>query len=205
METEAAAATRIRRRNREGRLGSGRWGSPARTTMSRCLRLALVVLIVVAEVLAACLLAQASRATLGLFPLLLPAMFALKASRSPLYGRLVRVIYPKAIKCYATVTKTPVPQNKKVWSSVDEAVRDVKSGDIILSGGVLYPLLQRARYLLIPPSNSGFGLCGIPETLIEALAKRTDVNNLTAVSNNAGAGDLGLGEQYPLTSCSNHH
>ncbi|EIN07522.1 3-oxoacid CoA-transferase [Punctularia strigosozonata HHB-11173 SS5] len=65
-----------------------------------------------------------------------------------------------------------VPHKKKVWDSVDEAIKDVKSGDIILSGG--------------------FGLCGIPETLITALAKKPEIKGLTAVSNNAGLGDLGL-------------
>jgi len=34
----------------------------------------------------------------------------------------------------------------------------------------------------------GFGLCGLPNTLINALASRKDITNLTAVSNNAGAG-----------------
>ena len=32
-----------------------------------------------------------------------------------------------------------------------------------------------------------------PDTLLAALVKRRDVANLTAVSNNAGAGDSGLG------------
>lgn len=40
---------------------------------------------------------------------------------------------------------------------------------------------------------AGFGLCGVPNTLIQALSKRSDVNNLTGVSNNAGAGERGLG------------
>ena len=40
----------------------------------------------------------------------------------------------------------------------------------------------------------GFGLCGTPDTLIGALAKRNDVDMLTAVSNNVGSGELGLGE-----------
>lgn len=39
----------------------------------------------------------------------------------------------------------------------------------------------------------GFGLCGVPNTLIQALSKRSDINNLTGVSNNAGAGERGLG------------
>jgi len=38
----------------------------------------------------------------------------------------------------------------------------------------------------------GFGLCGIPENLIDAVAKK-GVKNLTAISNNAGVDDFGLG------------
>lgn len=38
----------------------------------------------------------------------------------------------------------------------------------------------------------GFGLCGIPETLIHAL-KTTEVKNITAISNNAGIDGVGLG------------
>jgi len=38
----------------------------------------------------------------------------------------------------------------------------------------------------------GFGLCGIPEALIAAL-RDTGVQNLTAISNNAGVDDFGLG------------
>lgn len=39
----------------------------------------------------------------------------------------------------------------------------------------------------------GFGLCGIPEALIAAL-RDSGVRNLTAVSNNAGVDDFGLGQ-----------
>ena len=39
----------------------------------------------------------------------------------------------------------------------------------------------------------GFGLCGIPEALIEAL-KYTGVTGLTCISNNAGVDDFGLGK-----------
>ena len=39
----------------------------------------------------------------------------------------------------------------------------------------------------------GFGLCGIPEALIEAL-RDSGVKNLTAISNNAGVDDFGLGK-----------
>jgi 3-oxoacid CoA-transferase subunit A len=62
---------------------------------------------------------------------------------------------------------------KKVYSSADDALADVlKDGMTIMSGG--------------------FGLCGIPEILIEAV-KRTGVKNLTVISNNAGVDGIGLG------------
>lgn len=38
----------------------------------------------------------------------------------------------------------------------------------------------------------GFGLCGIPEALIGAV-KDLGAKNLTAISNNAGVDDFGLG------------
>lgn len=38
----------------------------------------------------------------------------------------------------------------------------------------------------------GFGLCGIPEALIAAV-KELGTKNLTAISNNAGVDDFGLG------------
>lgn len=38
----------------------------------------------------------------------------------------------------------------------------------------------------------GFGLCGIPETLIDEV-NRADVRDLTIISNNAGVDDFGLG------------
>lgn len=64
--------------------------------------------------------------------------------------------------------------NGKVYQSAEEAVDVVKSDDILLTGG--------------------FGLCGIPSTLIQALAKRKDeVKGLTGVSNNAGVEEKGLG------------
>src|SRR5260221_10490111 len=60
----------------------------------------------------------------------------------------------------------------KVVASADEAVRDVSDGSLLVVGG--------------------FGLCGIPENLINALVKR-GVKDLTCVSNNAGVDDWGLG------------
>src|SRR5271155_324119 len=40
--------------------------------------------------------------------------------------------------------------------------------------------------------SGGFGLCGIPEALIEAI-RSSGVKNLTIISNNAGIDDAGLG------------
>ena len=55
---------------------------------------------------------------------------------------------------------------KKVYANADAALAGVvRDGMMVMAGG--------------------FGLCGIPETLIEALRK-TGVKDLTVVSNNAG-------------------
>lgn len=40
---------------------------------------------------------------------------------------------------------------------------------------------------------SGFGLCGVPDTLINELHATRHINGLTAVSNNAGIDGSGLG------------
>ncbi|HKE31118.1 MAG TPA: CoA transferase subunit A [Candidatus Angelobacter sp.] len=61
----------------------------------------------------------------------------------------------------------------KVFTSADDAIRDITDGCMLMVGG--------------------FGLCGIPETLIEAVARK-GVRNLTTVSNNAGVDDFGLGK-----------
>ncbi|KAI1172012.1 succinyl-CoA:3-ketoacid-coenzyme A transferase subunit B [Nemania sp. FL0916] len=66
---------------------------------------------------------------------------------------------------------TPTRGGSKVFSSADEAIADVQDGQVILS--------------------AGFGLCGVAETLIQAI-HRKGLKNLTAVSNNAGAGSNGL-------------
>ncbi|PPQ83264.1 hypothetical protein CVT25_004003 [Psilocybe cyanescens] len=73
---------------------------------------------------------------------------------------------------YSIPTDIPIPNKSKVWDSADEAVKDIKSGSVILCGG--------------------FGLAGIPDTLLGAIAKRKDVSDLTGVSNNAGGNDSGL-------------
>ena len=61
----------------------------------------------------------------------------------------------------------------KVVGNADEAIADLYDGASIMVGG--------------------FGLCGIPENLIDALHRR-GTRNLTVISNNAGVGDFGLGK-----------
>src|SRR5271166_97332 len=60
----------------------------------------------------------------------------------------------------------------KVVANAEEAIRDVQDGAVIMFGG--------------------FGLSGIPENLIAAIARK-GVKNLTTISNNVGVDDFGLG------------
>ena len=61
----------------------------------------------------------------------------------------------------------------KVVANADDAIRDIPDGATIMVGG--------------------FGLCGIPENLIDALVRR-GVRGLTTISNNVGIDDFGLGK-----------
>ncbi len=62
---------------------------------------------------------------------------------------------------------------KKVYATADEALAGcIKDGMTLMAGG--------------------FGLCGIPETLIEAV-HRSGAKDLTVISNNAGVDGIGLG------------
>jgi 3-oxoacid CoA-transferase len=40
----------------------------------------------------------------------------------------------------------------------------------------------------------GFGLCGVPDTLIDEIINKPEIQGLTAVSNNAGTDGHGLGK-----------
>ena len=61
----------------------------------------------------------------------------------------------------------------KVYSSAQTALADIVADNQTIAVG-------------------GFGLCGIPESLISAL-RDSGVKNLTCISNNAGVDDFGLG------------
>ncbi len=61
----------------------------------------------------------------------------------------------------------------------------------------IYPTASRALDGIIKDGQllgvGGFGLCGIPEALIDAVLQ-SGAQNLTAISNNAGVDDFGLGK-----------
>jgi len=61
----------------------------------------------------------------------------------------------------------------------------------------IYPSAAKALEDIIQDGQllgvGGFGLCGIPEALIDAL-RDTGAKNLTAISNNAGVDGFGLGK-----------
>jgi 3-oxoacid CoA-transferase subunit A len=61
----------------------------------------------------------------------------------------------------------------------------------------IYPSAAKALEGIVKDGQllgvGGFGLCGIPEALIEAV-KASGAQNLTAISNNAGVDDFGLGK-----------
>ncbi|XP_032193391.1 succinyl-CoA:3-ketoacid coenzyme A transferase 1, mitochondrial isoform X2 [Mustela erminea] len=99
------------------------------------------------------------------------AALKLLSARSPLCAsaRLTGGVWSKGCVCYFS---TSTRHHTKFYTDPVEAVKDIPDGATILVGG--------------------FGLCGIPENLIGALLK-TGVKGLTAVSNNAGVDNFGLG------------
>ena len=62
---------------------------------------------------------------------------------------------------------------KKVYANAKEALDGILRDDMLIAAG-------------------GFGLCGIPELLLEAI-KESGVKDLTFASNNAGVDDFGIG------------
>ena len=98
---------------------------------------------------------------------------------------------PRLLNAPKPFQRAPTAGSGKIWESADEAVKDLEGGKTLLSGGMCQVVMFDNKQLTM---ESGFGLCGTPDTLIQALARRPDVKGLTAVSNNAGVGERGLGE-----------
>lgn len=66
------------------------------------------------------------------------------------------------------------PTSRKVFKSAKAAIADILKDDMTIMAG-------------------GFGLCGVAETLVEAI-KETGVKGLTVISNNAGVDGIHLGK-----------
>ena len=101
-----------------------------------------------------------------------PIPSQLRAARvAPPHWRFTKQI--RSISAVSDKAPTIDRSKSKLFDSADEAVKDVQSGSTILS--------------------AGFGLCGVAETLIQALQKRgtESLHSLTAVSNNAGIEGVG--------------
>lgn len=79
----------------------------------------------------------------------------------------------RSIGAVAARAPTIDRSKSKLFKDADEAVADIQPGSVVLS--------------------AGFGLCGIAETLIQAMQKRgsKSLHSLTAVSNNAGIEGVG--------------
>ncbi len=75
----------------------------------------------------------------------------------------------------------------KVVGSAEEAVREIPSGATLMLGG--------------------FGLCGIPETLIDALVERGlagELAGLHTISNNMGVDGFGMGRMLEAGMIASH-
>ncbi len=71
----------------------------------------------------------------------------------------------------------------KVWPTAEAAVEDIFEGATIMLGG--------------------FGLCGIPENLIDALVRK-GVKNLHTISNNMGVDGFGMGRMLEAGMIASH-
>ncbi len=71
----------------------------------------------------------------------------------------------------------------KLWPTAEQAVRDIPDGATLMFGG--------------------FGLCGIPENLIDALV-RARVKGLHTISNNMGVDGFGMGRMLEAGMIASH-
>src|SRR5487761_689043 len=71
----------------------------------------------------------------------------------------------------------------KVWPTADAAIEDIPDGATIMFGG--------------------FGLCGIPENLIDALVRK-GVTGLHTISNNMGVDGFGMGRMLEADMIASH-
>ena len=71
----------------------------------------------------------------------------------------------------------------KVWRTADAAIEDIADGATLMFGG--------------------FGLCGIPENLIDALVRK-GVRHLHTISNNMGVDGFGMGRMLEADMIDSH-
>ncbi|GAB0134621.1 hypothetical protein EsDP_00002986 [Epichloe bromicola] len=92
----------------------------------------------------------------------------------PKYQLTWRVAQPFPVLSRSFSVSLRRTEINKVFPSASEALKDMKSNSTLLCGG--------------------FGLCGVPDTLIDEVLAKPDITGLTAVSNNAGTDSSGLGK-----------
>ncbi|KAG9250181.1 uncharacterized protein F5Z01DRAFT_630095 [Emericellopsis atlantica] len=97
---------------------------------------------------------------------------ALRARTLRAFAR--NVSNPHAALCRSFSTTLARGEINKVFPSATEALKDMKPNTTLLCGG--------------------FGLCGVPDTLIDELLRKPEIKGMTAVSNNAGTDAHGLGK-----------
>lgn len=98
-------------------------------------------------------------------------IFSIVISKAHTISVMIRIFTRKF-----SISRSHLLINKILPSAKDAVEKSgMKSGDVVLAGG--------------------FGLCGIPDTIIDEMIKRKDrINKLTVVSNNVGVEGKGLGK-----------
>jgi 3-oxoacid CoA-transferase len=96
------------------------------------------------------------------------AAMQVSAAKCPIIFQGIRLA-----QCCRRLLRTTTTNYVQIFDNAHDAIHDVTSNSTILCGG--------------------FGLCGIPENLFQAMSEKTSINNLTIVSNNAGVSDFGVG------------
>ena len=113
------------------------------------------------------------------------------------------------LHCRPTLDRlTTPPRGPQAWASVGRGNRRIERLHLALRPPIFEPPENYAVNKIFPSAAAaldgivhdnqliavgGFGLCGIPEALIDAL-RDSGAQNLTAISNNAGVDGFGLGK-----------
>ncbi|ABN67967.1 3-oxoacid CoA-transferase Succinyl-CoA:alpha-ketoacid-CoA transferase [Scheffersomyces stipitis CBS 6054] len=87
---------------------------------------------------------------------------------------LFRSVIRTTVSYEVVVVRHLATARSKVVQTTDEALEGIESNITLLSGG--------------------FGLSGVPDTIINALKEKSHIQNITAVSNNAGLDGRGLSQ-----------